>query len=97
MICRIESVDPVGDLCLTNQIYSVLLNAFEFEEITEVQNAHFQILLEDGETRTRRSRPSNAQKCFYKMAKLEGDETQPRGCKYPTPLSALSKILRVRV
>ena len=33
-------VDPVDDLCLTNQIYSVLLNAFEFKEITEVQNAH---------------------------------------------------------
>ena len=54
MICWIESVDPVGDLCLTNQIYSVLLNTFEFKEITEVQNAHFKILLEDGETRTRR-------------------------------------------
>ena len=52
MICWIESVDPVADLCLTNQIYSVLLNAFQFKEITEVQNAHF--LLEDGETRTRR-------------------------------------------
>ena len=34
VICRIESVDPVADLCLTNQIYSVLLNAFEFKEIT---------------------------------------------------------------
>lgn len=50
----IESVDPVADLCLTNQIYSVLLNAFQFKEITEVQNAHFKMLLEDGETRTRR-------------------------------------------
>ena len=39
MICWIESVDPVDDLCLTNQIYSVLLNAFEFKEITEVQNS----------------------------------------------------------
>ena len=37
VICWIESVDPVADLCLTNQIYSVLLNAFEFKEITEVQ------------------------------------------------------------
>ena len=35
----IECVDPVADLCLTNQIYSVLLNAFEFKAITEVQNA----------------------------------------------------------
>ena len=43
MICWIESVDPVDDLCLTNQIYSALLNAFEFKEITEAQNAHLQI------------------------------------------------------
>ena len=54
MICWIESVDPVADLCLTNQIYSVLLNAFQFKEITEVQNAHFKILLKVGETRTLR-------------------------------------------
>ena len=54
MICWIESVDPVADLCLTNQIHSVLLNAFQFKEITEVQNTHFKMLLEDGETRTRR-------------------------------------------
>ena len=40
MICWIESVYPVADLCLTNQIYSVLLNAFEFKEITEVPNAY---------------------------------------------------------
>ena len=53
MICWIESVDPVADLCLTNQIYSALLNAFEFKEITEVQNAHLKMLLEDGKTRTR--------------------------------------------
>ena len=33
-------------LCLTNQIYSVLCNAFEFKEITEVQNAHLKMLLE---------------------------------------------------
>ena len=51
MICWIESVDPAADLCLTNQIYSVLLNDFEFKEITEVQNAHLQMLLEDDETR----------------------------------------------
>ena len=40
MICWIESVDPVDDLCPTNEIYSVLLNAFELKEITEVQNNH---------------------------------------------------------
>ena len=50
MICWIGSVDPVDNLCLTNQIYSALLNAFEFKEITEVQNAHLQMLLEDDET-----------------------------------------------
>ena len=53
MICWIGSVDPVGDLCLTNQIYSALLNAFEFKEITEVQNAHLQMLLKDHETSPR--------------------------------------------
>ena len=36
VICWIGSVDPVDDLCLTNQIYSALLNAFEFKEITEM-------------------------------------------------------------
>ena len=50
VICWIGSVDPVDDLCLTNQIYSALLNAFEFKEITEVQNAYLQMLLEDDET-----------------------------------------------
>ena len=50
MICWIGSVDPVDDLCLTNQIYSALLNAFEFKEITEAQNAHLQMFLEDDET-----------------------------------------------
>ena len=50
MICWIESVDPVDDLCLTNQIYSVLLNAFEFKQIIEVQNAHLKMFLEDDET-----------------------------------------------
>ena len=50
VICWIGSVDPVDDLYLTNQIYSALLNAFEFKEITEVQNAHLQMLLEDDET-----------------------------------------------
>ena len=37
VICWIETVDPVAELCLTNQIYSVLLNTFEFKEITEAQ------------------------------------------------------------
>ena len=51
MICWIGSVDPVDDLCLTNQIYSALLNAFEFKEITEaVQKPYLQMLLEDDET-----------------------------------------------
>ena len=50
VICWIGSVDPVADLCLTNQTYSALLNAFEFKEITEVQNAHLRMLLEDDET-----------------------------------------------
>ena len=50
LICQIESVDPVDDLCLTSQIYSVLLNAFEFKEVTEVQNAHLKMLFEDDET-----------------------------------------------
>ena len=50
MICWIESVDPVADFCVTNKIYSELLNAFEFKEITEVQNDHL------NETRTRRGK-----------------------------------------
>ena len=50
VICWIGSVDPADDLCLTNQIYSALLNAFEFKEITEVQNVYLQLLLEDNET-----------------------------------------------
>ena len=50
VICYIGSVDPVDDFCLTNQIYSALLNAFEFKEITEAQNGHLQMLLEDDET-----------------------------------------------
>ena len=50
MICWIGSVDPVDGLCLTNQIYAALLNAFEFKEITQVQNAHLQMFLEDDET-----------------------------------------------
>jgi len=50
VICWIGSVDPIDDLCLTNQIYSALLNAFEFQEIIEVQNGDLQMLLEDYET-----------------------------------------------
>ena len=48
--CWIGSVDAVDDLCLTNQVYSALLNPFELKEITEAQNAHLQMLLEDDET-----------------------------------------------
>ena len=44
MICWIESVDSVADFCLTNQIYSELLNAFEFKEITEMQSDHLKII-----------------------------------------------------
>ena len=62
MICWIESVDPVADLCLTNQIYSVLLIAFEFKEITEVQNPQLKMLLVDDETRPRG--------CKYQRARL---------------------------
>ena len=50
VIYWIGSVDPVDDLCLTNQIFSALLNAYKFKEITEVQNAHLQMLPEDDET-----------------------------------------------
>ena len=50
VICWIGSVDPIDDLCLTDQIYLALLNAFEFKEIIEAQNAHLQMLLEDDET-----------------------------------------------
>ena len=50
VICWIGSVEPVDDLCLKNHIYPALLNAFEFKEITEMQNAHLQMLLEDDET-----------------------------------------------
>ena len=33
--CLIGTVDPADDLSPTNQIYSALLNTFEFKEITE--------------------------------------------------------------
>ena len=61
MICWIESVDPVDDLCLTNQIYSALLNAFEFKEITEAHNAHLKMLPENDETRPRGCRMTATQ------------------------------------
>ena len=51
VICWIESVDPVADLSLTKQIYSVLLNAFEFKEITRNHwstKYYLKMLLEDG-------------------------------------------------
>ena len=60
MICWNESVDPVANLCLTNQIYSELLNAFESKEITEVQNFHLKMLLEGRKKRTSRC---NTLKC----------------------------------
>ena len=52
MICWIESVDPVANLRLINQIYSVLLNAFKSKEITKVLNFHLKMLLEDRKKRT---------------------------------------------
>ena len=80
MIFWIEPIDPVADLCLTNQIYSVLFNAFQFKEITEVQNAHFKMLLQDGKTRTRRCKTlRNAARRW----KLKGDETRPRWLQVP--------------
>ena len=95
MIRWIESVDPVADLCLTKQIYSVLLNAFEFKEITGVQNVHLKMLLEDGETRSRRCKTFKCSEMLLDddEKKLDGDETRPRGCKYPTPPCARAKIL----
>ena len=64
MICSIESVDYVADLFLpTNQIDSVLLNALEFKEITEVQNAHLKCFSKMAKRELVAARPSNAQKC----------------------------------
>ena len=74
VICWIESVDPVVDLCLTNQIYSVLLYAFEFKEITEVQNTTLKSFLKMAK---REVAPGRWQ--------MKGDKTWPHGCKYPTP------------
>ena len=85
-ICWIESVDPVAYFGLTNQIYSVLLT--EFKEITEVQSTHLKMLLEGGETRTRRR---NTFKCCKMLLEDEDDEKRPRDCKYPTPPCALAK------
>ena len=60
----------------------MLLNSKKSQEITEEQNTTL--------------------KCFLKMAKhepapgrwqMKGDETRPRGWKYPTPPCALAKIL----
>ena len=76
---------PVGTIRKEIHIYSVPLNAFELKEITR---NHWS-------TKT-------TLKCFLKMAKRElapgrwrmkGDETRPRGFKYPTPPCALAKIL----
>ena len=74
MICRIESVDPVGDLGLTNQIYPVLLNAFEFKEITEVQNTTLKCFFKMAKRQLAPGR-----------WRMKVDEKRPRGCKYPTP------------
>ena len=48
VICWIESVDPVDDLCLTNQIYSLLLSML----LNSKKSLKF-TLLEDDETRPR--------------------------------------------
>ena len=42
------------------------------------------------QTRTRRCKTF---KCCKMLLEDEGDETRPRGCKYPTPPFALAKIL----
>ena len=42
------------------------------------------------QTRTRRWKTF---KCCKMLLEDEGDETRPRGCKHPTPPSALAKIL----
>ena len=91
LFCWMESVDPVADLRLKNQIYSVLLNGFEFKEITYVQNAHLKMLLEDDETRTRRCKTFNCSEVLLEDGEAKGDVTPPRGCKYPTPPGAPAK------
>ena len=42
-VLRYLSVDPAADLCVTNQIYSVLLRTFELKGIPEVQNTHLKM------------------------------------------------------
>ena len=74
LICWIDSVSSVADLCMTNQIYSILLNAFELKEITELQKAHLKMVLEDGETRT-------IFKCFIEMRHV----LKPRVLSFPSP------------
>ena len=69
MICWIESVDPVADLCLTNQIYSVLLKL-----IIEVQNTTLKCFFKMAKRKLAPGR-----------WRMKSDETRPRGCKYPTP------------
>ena len=78
----IESVDPVSDLCLTNQIYSLLLNAFELKEIAEVQNTTLKCFFKVAKRKLAPGR-----------WRMKGNEKRPRGCKYPTPPCALAKIL----
>ena len=77
-----KEIDLVADFCLTKQIYSELLNAFEFKEITEVQIDLLKMLLEDGKTRTRRYKTFECSEMLLEDCKAE---RQPRGCKYPTP------------
>ena len=73
MICWIGSVDPVGDLCLTNQIYSALLNAFEFKEITEAQNVDCeQSLFGHSRLSSREGIHASEESASAKRAKAEG-------------------------
>ena len=45
------------------------------------------------ETKQTRTRRCKTLKCCKMLVEDEGDETQPCGCKYPTPPCALAKIL----
>ena len=52
--------------------------------------------LEDGEARRRRNKRELVDarpKCCKMLLEDEGDETPPRGCKYPTQPCALAKTL----
>ena len=80
MICCIESVDPVADFCLTNQIYSELLNANSKKSL-RCKIITLKCFSKIAKRELVDARPSNAQKCCLKIAKLEDDETRPRGCK----------------